>query len=439
MTEMTLWLAVGAIFVLLILSGFFSGSETALTAASRARIHQMEKKGDWRAIVVSKLIASRERLIGALLLGNNLVNILASALATSVFLNLFGEAGVVVATLVMTVLVLVFAEVLPKTWAISNPERFALAVAPVVRVVVAVFGPVIVGVEAIVRLMLRVVGVNVGEDTSILSAHDELRGAVDLQHMEGGLVKADRDRIGGVLDLAELEVSDVMIHRTNMVALNADEELPKLIEAALASPYTRLPLWRVESDNFVGVLHAKDLLRALHAVGGDAGKVDIQQIVSPPWFVPDTTSLQDQLNAFLRHKTHFALVVDEYGEVMGLVTLEDILEEIVGEIADEHDVELEGVRPQADGSVIVDGAVPIRDLNRATDWTLPDDEATTVAGLVIHEARMIPDERQIFTFHGFRFTVLSREKNRLTRLRMMPLGQQKHGLPVAAPVTASKS
>lgn len=421
MTSMTLWLAIGAIFVLLALSGFFSGSETALTAASRARMHQMEKGGDKRAGLVARLISARERLIGALLLGNNLVNILASALATSVFLDLFGDAGVALATLIMTALVLIFSEVLPKTWAISNPDNFALAVAPVVRFVVSVFGPVMIGVSAIVRLLLRMVGVDVDDNASVLSAHDELRGAVDLQHMEGGLAKGERDRIGGLLDLAELEVSDVMVHRTNMVALNADDPPAKIVEAALASPYTRLPLWRGESDNFIGVLHAKDLLRALHAVDGNLEQFDIEEIVTPPRFVPDTTTLQDQLNAFLKHKSHFALVVDEYGEVMGLVTLEDILEEIVGEIADEHDVELEGVRPQADGSVIVDGSVPIRDLNRATDWNLPDDEATTIAGLVIHEARMIPEERQIFTFHEFRFTVLRRERNRLTRLRIMPL------------------
>ncbi|TYC53628.1 HlyC/CorC family transporter [Rhodobacterales bacterium] len=422
MTETALWLAIAAIFVLLFLSGFFSGSETALTAASRARIHQLEKTGDWRAGLAARLISSRERLIGALLLGNNLVNILASALATSVFLTLFGDAGVALATLVMTALVLIFAEVLPKTWAISNPEKFALAVSPIVRFAVAIFGPVVWAVEWIVRMILRMVGVNVGADAFVLSAHEELRGAVDLQHIEGGLEKGERDRLGGLLDLADMEVSDVMVHRTNMVALNADEPAAKLVDAALASPYTRLPLWREKSDNFVGVLHAKDLLRALHAAGGDSSSIDIVDIASPAWFVPDTTSLQDQLNAFLRHKSHFALVVDEYGEVMGLVTLEDILEEIVGEIADEHDVELEGLRPQADGSVIVDGSVPIRDLNRAADWSLPDDEATTIAGLVIHEARMIPEERQIFTFHGFRFTVLRREKNRITRLRIMPLG-----------------
>lgn len=441
MNDTTLWFTGGAILCLLVMSAFFSGSETALTAASRARMHQLEKAGDGRASVVAKLISARERLIGALLLGNNIVNILASSLATSLFLGLFGEAGVALATLVMTVLVVVLSEVMPKTWAISNPDRFALAVAPLVRIIVAVFGPIVIGIEAIVRLIMRIFGIRVDDNASILSAHEELRGAVDLQHLEGGLVKADRDRLGGLLDLAELEVSDVMVHRTSMMALNVDEDVSKIVDAALAAPYTRMPLWRGESDNFVGVLHAKDLLRALKAADGDFARLDLMKIATPPWFVPDTTSLQDQLNAFLKRKSHFAFVIDEYGEVMGIVTLEDIIEEIVGEIADEHDVELSGVRPQADGSVIVDGSVPIRDLNRANDWALPDDEATTIAGLVIHEARMIPDERQIFTFHGFRFTVLRREKNRITRLRVMPLSvkDQRPALPKRETPAPSRS
>ncbi|MEI2384579.1 HlyC/CorC family transporter [Breoghania sp. JC706] len=415
------WLTLVAILVLLVLSGFFSGSETALTAASRARIHQMEKSGDKRATIVAKLISSRERLIGALLLGNNLVNILASSLATSLFLSLVGDAGVAYATLVMTLMVLIFSEVLPKTWAIGDPDRFALAVSPIVRVCVAVFSPPIAAIEILVRKLLSLFGVSVEEGADVLSAREELRGAVDLQHLEGGLIKADRDRLGGLLDLAELEVSDVMIHRTNMQTLNADDAPGDLVDQVLASPYTRLPLWRESPDNIIGIVHAKDVLRAVKEVGGDMSRLDMEQIATPPWFVPDTTSLQDQLNAFLKRKFHFAIVVDEYGEVMGLMTLEDILEEIVGDISDEHDVVVQGVRPQPDGSVVVDGSVPIRDLNRAMDWELPDEEATTIAGLVIHEARMIPEERQAFTFHGFRFTVLKKEKNRITRLRLLPL------------------
>ena len=241
LTDAAFWITAGAILLLLVLSAFFSGSETALTAASRARMLHYEKSGDKRAGVVSALIQVRERLIGALLLGNNLVNILASALATNVLLNLFGDAGVVYATLVMTALVLIFSEVLPKTWAISNPDRFALAVSPLVRPVVILFGPVVMGVEVIVRALLRLFGVNAGDGSNALSAHEELRGTVDLQHLEGSLVKAERDRIGGLLDLADLEVSDVMVHRTKMRTLNADDDPLTLINDALESPHTRLP------------------------------------------------------------------------------------------------------------------------------------------------------------------------------------------------------
>jgi Mg2+/Co2+ transporter CorB len=228
-------------------------------------------------------------------------------------------------------------------------------------------------------------------------------------------------RLGTLADLKELEVSDVMVHRTNMRSFNADSPPEALVREILLSPHTRMPLWKGTTENIVGVLHAKDLLRALNEVGNDFSRIDVMKIATKPWFVPDTTTLQDQLNAFLRRKAHFALVVDEYGEVEGLVTLEDIIEEIVGDIADEHDIDVQGVRQEADGSVVVDGTVPIRDLNRALDWTLPDDEATTIAGLVIHETQSIPEERQAFTFHGKRFVVMKREKNRITRIRIRPV------------------
>lgn len=416
----TLWLTCLAILVLIAVSGFFSGSETALTAASRARMHQKEKGGEARARTVNQLLQMRERLIGSLLLGNNLVNIMASALATSVFITLFGEAGVVYATLVMTLVVLVFAEVLPKTWAISNPDSFALKVAPYVRVITMMFGPFVIAVEWVVVGLLRMLGVDTKE-TPILSGQDELRGAVDLLHLEGSVVKDDRDRFDGLLDLEELDVSDVMVHRTNVLSINVDDGTEAIVEQALDSPYTRIPLWQGEQDNFVGILHAKDLLRALARVKGEASQLDIMSVASEPWYVPDTTSLKAQLNAFLKRKSHFALVVDEYGEVMGLVTLEDILEEIVGDIADEHDIDVEGVKKEPDGSVLVDGSVPTRDLNRALDWSLPEDEATTIAGLVIHEARQIPEPGQGFTFYDFRFRVLRKERNRITSLRITPV------------------
>jgi len=420
---MTLGLALtlAAICALLVLSAFFSGSETALTAASRARLHGLAQEGIGRARLVTKLIESRERLIGALLLGNNLVNILASALATSVFLTLFGDAGVAYATLAMTALVLVFGEVMPKTYAIANPERAALFVAPVVRVVVAVFAPVTAAVQILVRHLLRLFGPSVEDDAAVLSAHEELRGAIEMHHREGAVVKRDRDMLGGVLDLRELEVADVMVHRTNMHSINAGEPPRQVIDQVLQSPYTRLPLWKDEPDNIVGVLHVKTVLKAVRDIEGDFSKLDVLALAAPPWFVPDTTPVLSQLNAFLRRKSHFALVVDEYGEVQGLITLEDIIEEIVGDITDETDIAAVGIRPLPDGSVQVEGTLPIRDLNRVMDWELPDEEATTVAGLVIHEAQTIPDPGQAFTFHGFRFEVVRRQKNRLTAIKITPL------------------
>jgi Mg2+/Co2+ transporter CorB len=415
------WLAVLAILVCLLLSFFFAGSETALTASSRAAMLRLAQDGNRQAGVVNRLLAARERLIGALLLGNNAVNILASALATSVFLVWFGDVGVLYATAMMTVLVVVFAEVLPKTIAFNAPDRIALMVARPMDWVVRALAPILHAIEWLVSQILRVLGIDADAEQALLPAHEELRGTVDLMHREGSVEKADRDMMGGLLDLRDLTVSDVMVHRTEMVTVNADDPPDEIVNAVLKAGLTRIPLWSGKPENIVGILHAKDLLRALNSARGDLGDLDVMSIALPPWFVPDIRPLSEQLVAFRRRKTHFALVVDEYGEVEGLVTLEDILEEIVGDISDEHDTPLPGVRPQPDGSVNVDGAVPIRDLNRAMDWNLPDAEATTIAGLVIHEARSIPDPGQSFTFHGFRFSVMRKERNRITALRIMPL------------------
>jgi len=421
------WFALVVVLICVLLSAFFAGSETALTASSRASMHRLEKQGNRLAALVNRLLASRERLIGALLLGNNAVNIASSALATGVLLNWFGELGVIYATVVMTILIVIFAEVLPKTAAFNSPDRLALWVARPIDWTVRLLAPVLIGVEWLVKRMLRLLGMKVGESESILLPHEELRGAVDLLHREGGVERLDRDMFSGLLDLRDLTVSDVMVHRTEMITVCAEDPPEQVVKTVLESEVTRVPLWRGKPENIVGILHAKDLLRAIQAADGDLAKVDVAAIARPPWFVPEIRPLSEQLKAFRRRKTPFALVVDEYGEVMGLVTLEDILEEIVGDITDEHDIAVPGVRPQPDGSVNVDGGVPIRDLNRAMEWSLPDDEATTVAGLVIHEARSIPEPGQTFTFHGFRFRVLRRDRNRITALRITPLARRPAG------------
>jgi Mg2+/Co2+ transporter CorB len=418
------WLTFSIMVALLGMSAFFAASETALTGASRASMLRLSKQGNRDADVVSSLFEIRERLIGALLLGNNIANIGASALATGIFTQWFGDVGVLYATGVMTVLVVIFAEVLPKTIAINAPDRVSLAVARPMRLTMYVLGPLLTVIETVVRVLMRLLGIAIGANQPILSPTERLRGAVDLLHHEGKVEKQDRDMFGGLLDLRELQVSDVMVHRTEMVMANADLPPEELVREVLASEYTRIPLWRDKPENIIGVLHAKDLLRAIRASDGDMSRIDVSSIALPPWFVPEMRPVSEQLKAFRRRKTHFAMVVDEYGEVEGIVTLEDILEEIVGDISDEQDVVVAGVRAQPDGSVVVDGSVPIRDLNRAMDWHLPDEEATTVAGLVIHEARSIPERGQSFTFHGFRFRVLRRERNRITALRIVAVPRE---------------
>ncbi|MDR3463746.1 MAG: HlyC/CorC family transporter [Beijerinckiaceae bacterium] len=415
-----LWVAVTIIIGCIALSAFFAASETALTGASRARMHALERNGDIRAKLVNRLLRRRERLIGTALLGNTLVNIGSSAFMTSVLMVLVGERGALYATGIMTVLLLVFAEVLPKTVAINNADHISLLVARLMSIFVAVFGPVLMAIEALVRGVLKLSGVPAGERKSELTGAEELKSAVDLLHQEGGVERSDRDMFGGLLDLDEMEVSDIMAHRTRMATLNADLPPEELVREVVASPFSRLPVWRGEPDNIIGVLHAKDLLRALTASGGDVAHFEVEKVAVPAWFIPATTTLKDQLNAFRKRKSHVALVVDEYGVVMGLVTLEDIIEEIVGDIKDEHDLAVQGVHPQQDGSVIVEGSVPIRDLNRVMAWDLPDEEATTIAGLVIHEARAIPETGQVFTFHRFRFEVLRKVRNRLASLRIVP-------------------
>ena len=414
-----IYVAVAIIVFCIAMSAFFAASETALTGASRARMHALERNGDKRAALVNKLLRKRERLIGTTLLGNTLVNIGSSAFMTSVLVVLIGDQGAVWATAIMTVLLLVFAEVLPKTVAINNADRVSLLFVRALVPLVAIFGPVLLAVEVLVRGVLRLFGSRT-EQVSILTGAEELRSAVDLLHKEGNVERSDRDMFGGLLELGDLTVYDTMVHRTAMTAIDADLPPADLVREVIASPYSRLPLWRGDPDNIVAVLHAKDLVRALAAAEGDVARLDVAKVAVEPWFIPATTSLKDQLQAFRRRKTHFALVVDEYGVVLGLVTLEDIIEEIVGDIRDEHDLAVQGVRPQPDGSVVVEGSVPIRDLNRVMAWDLPDEEATTIAGLVIHEARAIPETGQVFTFHRFRFEVQRKVRNRIATLRIVP-------------------
>jgi Mg2+/Co2+ transporter CorB len=412
-----------AILFLLICSAIFSGSETALTTANRGKLHKRAEGGDPGAQRALRLTGDKERLIGAILLGNNLVNILAASLATMFFTVLLGDGGVAVATVIMTALVLVFSEVLPKTYAITNSDAVARRVSGFMALVVMIGAPVVTVVQFIVRGMLRVLGVR-AEDAHPFAAHEEIAGAIALHHFEGGVETADRDRLLGALDLAQRSVDEVMTHRRDVEMLDIDRAPAELIDAALASEHTRIPLWRGTPENIIGVLHTKDVSRAMHVAVRDGGAdaldaLDIGPIAMKPYFVPDVTSLDDQLHAFMKNKTHLAIVIDEYGAMRGLVTLEDILEEIVGNIADEHDVSDDaGLEAGADGSVLVRGGMSVREVNRAMGWDLPEEDAVTMAGLVIDFARRIPEQGQSFTVQGYAIEVVERDHTRLTTLRV---------------------
>ncbi len=408
------------IAVLLVLSAFFSGSETALTAASQPVMHQLERNGEARAMIVNRLHDHKERLIGAILLGNNLVNIMASALATSLLIAAVGDAGVAYATIIMTVLILIFSEILPKTYAIRNANQAALAVAPAVRALVWVLTPVTAGLNITARGILKIFGVDYQASKVFGSGDEELRGAIELHKGETKDVKQERDMLRSVLDLGEVQVGEIMVHRKNVTTIDANSPPAQVVAEVLESPYTRLPLWRDDSDNIIGILHAKALLREVMARGEDLSGLDVAALATDPWFIPEQTLLVHQLEAFRQRREHFALVIDEYGSLMGVVTLEDIIEEIVGDIDDEHDVSVTGVRPRPDGSFLIDGAVTIRDLNREFEWDLPDEEAATVAGLVLHESRRIPDVGQRFLFHDFRFEIIRRRRHQITCVRVTP-------------------
>lgn len=418
------WGPLLSILVLLCMSGFFSGSETALTAVSRARMTTLEKEGNKRAKLVNNLTEHRDRLIGALLLGNNLVNILASAIATSFLIKLFGETGVVYATLIMTLLVLIFAEVLPKTYALANSDKMALFIAPFIKIVVFLFSPVTTAIAKIVNLTLKLLS-RQDENISLSDmAVQELRGAIELAHdqEQTDQIKESGEKramLRSILDLVDVDVEDIMTHRRNVIALDADETMANLVDQVLNSPYTRLPVWKDDPDNIIGVIHAKIMLRELRKVSGNVDDLALEPMLIDPWFVPETTNLFDQLQAFRDRREHFATVVDEYGVCQGIVTLEDVLEEIVGEIDDEQDKAVLGIK-EDDGVFEINGTMTIRDVNRELHWNLPDESYTTLAGLIIHESKMIPDVGQNFIFFGYRFTIAGREKHQITLLKVTP-------------------
>jgi Mg2+/Co2+ transporter CorB len=417
------------------LSAFFTAAEMAIMAAPRAVLHQREKQGDTDARLVIELRRDKERLIGSLLVGKYLTSIGATAVIAGVLVALWGGPGIAFAA-AAAILLLVFCEMLPRTLALRHSVGAALTLAPAVRLCVIVLAPVAAVLSWLVTLMLRRFGKDPEASAVLLSPLHSLRGAIEVLAREAGDVHQERAMLQSIVELDEVEVSEIMTHRQDVMMIDIDAPMDEILNQIVSSRYTRMPLWRDAPDNIIGILHSKAVMQALRSRKGDLEKPDILAVATPPWFVPDTRSLLHQLEAFRRRRKHFAVVVDEYGAFMGTVTLEDILEEIVGDITDEHDVTTPGISLAPDGTVVVEGTATIRDLNRRFDWTLPDEDAATVAGLVLHESRQIPDVGQTFVFHDFRFEILQRKRNQITLVKIAPPATRQ-GLALGTPANSS--
>lgn len=406
------------VILLIVMSGFFSASETALTAASRAKMHILEKEGNKKAKLVNYLRGNSEVLLGTILLGNTLINSLCSSLITSVMTPVFGEAGIFYATILITILLLSFSEILPKSYAINHPDKFALFVSPFISFMTKILSPFVIAIQFVTDGILKIFGVTLGGKIGYALGDEELRGAIDLHHDPEFGTKGKRAMLRSILDLRDVDLEDIMIHRKNVEMVDIDSPVVEIIERILSCPYTRIPLWQNDPDNIIGVLHAKNLLRSLRQKKDK--DIDILSLAQKPWFVPETTSLYEQLTAFRERHEHFAVIVDEYGTFMGIVTLEDILEEIVGDITDEYDVRVSGIKQDEDGAYFIEGKVTLRDLNRELGWDLPVEEASTIAGLLLHESRDIPDVGRVLEFYNFRFEIIRKQKNQIVLIKVTP-------------------
>lgn len=411
------------LIILLILSFYFSGTETAMTAVSKPQLYDLEKRGNWRAQKINELKKDSSSLLGTLLFGNNVVNIALTALSTGLMIDMFGDKyGILIATFGVSFIVLVFSEILPKTYAINNALSFSLRSVPVLSFIVVCFAPFVKALNALSEVIIRLLP---GSDQKKITADTvkaEIRGTL-LIPTDDVSINQEKGMLKSVLDLSDVTVEDIMVHRSQLVSLNAELPLSDIFDFVSRSPFSRIPLWRGVPDNIIGVLHSKALLKLMNAYYNGKTKVSVNDYLTKSWFVLNTTSLLDQLHAFKRRREHFALVVDEYGVIEGLVTLEDILEEIVGDISDENDSLEQSVLQvtQTDaGGYRVDGNATIRDINRHFKWELSDEHAATLAGYILYEAERIPSVGETFAIDGFSFTIVQKDKNRLSVIDILP-------------------
>ena len=411
MNEILIFLSI--IIFLIICSGFFSSSETALTAVSEARINELVTQGSKRAKLIEKILKNREKMISTILIGNNLVNVVASVYATSFAIMYFDNAKLALVTLILTVILVVFAEVIPKTYALKNADQIALSVAPIINLLMMILTPATLFTEQLARI---VTGPIINDEEA---KTEELKGMIRLHAGEKSRAIERGKMMSSMLDMEEVSIEAVMTHRGTVTMIDEKSSANEILKVAGDSPFTRIPVYSGTKDNIIGILHAKELFRHLQRSRFEnINKINLSEIMIEPYFAPETTLILDQLEVFRGRKEHFAIVVNEYGDFRGIVTLEDILEEIVGDIDDETDIDVEGVKSQPDGSLIVEGSVTIRDLNRSLGWNLPDEKYNTIAGLVLFESKTIPDPGQEFRFFNFKFRILQKKSNFISKLRI---------------------
>jgi len=416
-----IFLQILLILFLIICSGFFSGTETSILNSSKSKIHKLKMDGNKSAIRLHALMNNKEKVIGAILLGNNFVNIAASAIATGLFIELLGDAPetLLVSTIVMTLLILVFAEVLPKTYAVRNSESFALAISGIFTFITKILYPFTKVVEIIVNSLLKLLHKPRNDALGDMSGLDIMRGALEHHHEEGSVVGEDKYMIGGLIDLEKIKVNEVMTHRNDISSLDISTSVTKILSYVSKSKFTRIPVWKNSKDNIIGLLHAKDILNLVHSKKGVITEKDINKLLRKPWFIPDTTDIKSQLLAFKQNQAHLTIVVDEYGELMGLLSLEDIIEEIVGQIDDEYDnASTHQVFKVKDGSININGDISIRDLNREMHWNIEDEDATSIGGLIFNLAKKVPKVGASFESQGFTFRVTKKQKNKISRVNI---------------------
>jgi Mg2+/Co2+ transporter CorB len=399
------------IAALLLFSACLSGTETAMVAASPGRMQKLKLEGNTKANVVLKLLKMKDKVISTILIMNTISNTVCTTVAAGLFIGLFGEeVGTLISSTVMSIFVITFAEVIPKAIAVVHAERIALHVSPYVKFTMAALFPLIFTLNVIVKMFCFIFRINLNP---VVSATDELKGVIEHHHQEGNFFKNDKDMLGGILDLGSMTISEIMVHRSKVNTINTDLSVKEIVGEALATPHTRIPMWRNSKDNIVGILHIKDLLRILHANNFDYSKISVSQFMSEPWFILDHSLVSQQLNEFRNRRTHFALVIDEYGDLQGIVTLEDVIEEIVGQIDDEHDTLIKRIIVKNNNRYIIDAAISIRDLNREMNWVLPDEGASTLAGLIINEAKRLPEKGESFIISGLKMTIKKKHRNQL--------------------------